>query len=99
MNRHLDLRRLAVIPARAQPIADDLFPSPDGRLDLRTPVVAREGLPGHAARLGNTAEMAVALCRRSASGSAWHRRGTWRHDHRCVRVTVGDSNVDTVLIV
>src|SRR3954469_1347255 len=30
---------------------------PDGRLDLRAPVVARGPLPGHAARLGDTTEM------------------------------------------
>src|SRR4051794_6554280 len=99
MHRHVDLRCPTFIPARAQPIAEDLFPSPDGRLDFRTPVVTREGLPGHAARLGDTPEMAVALGWRGVSGSAWHRRSAGWHDHRRVRVTVGDGGVNTVLIV
>src|SRR4051794_26028314 len=99
MNRHLDLSRPTFVRMRAQPIADDLLPSPDGRLDLRTPVVAREGLPGHAARLGDTPEVAVALCRCGVSRCAWHRRGPWRHNHRRLRLTVGDCDVNTVLIV
>src|SRR3954462_15926184 len=99
MNRHLDLGRTTFIPVRAQPIADDLFPSPDGRLDLRTPVVARGCLPRPTASLGDTAEVAVALCRRGVCGSAWHRRGTWRHNQCPVRLTVGNSGINTVLIV
>src|SRR4051794_10281312 len=80
MTRHVDLRCPTVIPARAQPIADDLFPSPDGRLDFRAPVVARGCLPGHTASLGDTTEVAVALYRRGVSRWAWHRRGPWRHN-------------------
>src|SRR5690242_1203642 len=99
MNRHLDLSRPTFVRMRAQPVADDLFPSPDGRLDLRAPVVARGFLPGHAAGLGDTPEVAVALCRRGVSGCAWHRRGPRRHDHRRVWMTVGNSSVNTVLIV
>src|SRR3954449_6179731 len=99
MNRHLDLSRPTVIPARAQPITNDLLPSSDGRLDLRAPVVARGPLPGHAARLGDTTEMAVALRWRGVSRCAWHRRGPRRHDHRRLRVTVGNRGVNTVLIV
>src|SRR4051812_19395381 len=99
MHRHVDLSRPTVIPARAQPIADHLLPSSDGRLNLRTPVVARGCLPAHAACLGDTPEMAVALCRRGVSRWAWHRRGTWRHNHCRVRVTFGNRGVNTVLIV
>src|SRR3954451_22640116 len=98
MNRHLDFSCPTVIQARTQPIADHLFPSPDGRLDLRTSVVARGCLPGHAARLGDTTEMAVALRWRGVSRCAWHRRGPRRHDHCRLRVTVGNRGVNTVLI-
>src|SRR5690348_2619391 len=99
MNRHLDFSRPTLIQARTQPIADDLFPSPDGGLDLRAPVVARGCLPAHAARLGNTAEGAVALGWRGVSGCAWHRCDTWRHNHRRLRVMVSDSGVNTILII
>src|SRR3954465_5619840 len=81
MNRHLDFSRPTLIQARMQPIADDLLPSPDGRLNLRTPVVARGCLPGHTTCLGDTAEVAVALCRRGVSRCAWHCRDPRRHDH------------------
>src|SRR3954454_3122162 len=99
MNRHVDLRCPTVIPARAQPIADALFPSPDGRLDFRAPVVARGCLPSHTARFGDKPEVAVALGWRGVSGSARHRRGTWRHNHRRLRVTVSNFGVNTVLII
>src|SRR3954468_20736257 len=99
MNRHLDFSCPTVIQARTQPITDHLFPSPDGRLDLRTSVVARGCLPSHTACLGDTAEVAVALGRRGVSRCAWHRRGSWRYDHRRVQMTDGDFGINTILIV
>src|SRR5947209_4300836 len=49
-------------------------------------------------RLGDTAEVGVALYRRGFNCDTWHRRGPWRHNHRRVRVTVSDCCVNTVLI-
>src|SRR4051794_16501219 len=99
MHRHVDFSRSPFISMGAQPVADHLFPSPDRGLGLRAPVVTRDCLPGYAARLGDTPEVAVTLRRRDVSRWAWHRRGLRRHNHRRLRVTVGNRGINTVLIV
>jgi hypothetical protein len=55
--------------------------------------------PAHAALLGDTLEMAVALCRGDVSRATWHRRGAWWHHHRRIRVTFGNGGVNSILIV
>src|SRR3954464_14473311 len=58
------LGRLPPPRLRAQPPANNAFPAPDIRLPPTPPVVSRRPLPAHAAALGNTSQMPVALRRR-----------------------------------
>jgi hypothetical protein len=44
-------------------VADLLFPSPDSRFDFGTLIISRGLLPGHAALLSNTSQVAIALGR------------------------------------
>jgi len=93
-----DFSRSARIRTRPQCIPDHPFVSIDIGLNLRTPVVAGRLLPGHTAALGNELQMPVALRRRRLGRLAQHTSRTRRHDDRCVRVTLGDFNVDIVPI-
>src|SRR4051812_33874030 len=58
------LGRLSPLRLRAQPAANDAFPARDIGLPQSTPAVSRRPLPAHAAALGDTSQMPVALRRR-----------------------------------
>src|SRR4051794_4531066 len=78
---HYHLGRLSPVRLRPQPIADDTLPARDIALHESAPAVPRRPLPAHAAALGDTSEMRVALCRRGPGRLARHRIYTRRHDH------------------
>src|ERR1700722_13009061 len=73
--------------------------SPDRRLDLGPLIVATGFLPGHLAAIGDHPQMAVALCRSSFGRRTRHRTRPWRHDNSGVRMTLGNSLADLILIV
>src|SRR3954469_9987940 len=63
IGRNGHLTRLSPIRLRTEPIADDALPARDVRLYQGAPVVPRGLLPAHAAALGDTSQMSVALRR------------------------------------
>src|SRR5215217_6334686 len=64
------------VRAGAQPVADHLFPPPDGGLGPSAFVVPGPLLPSPAAVLGDALEMAVARRRRGRGSHRWHRART-----------------------
>src|SRR3954453_1357525 len=57
-----NLSDTTLVLATAQPVANDLFVTPDGGLDSTPPVVAGFLLPAEPAFLGDTLQVAIALC-------------------------------------
>src|SRR3712207_191563 len=86
MDGDAHLGRPTLVRAGAQPVADHLFPPPDGGLGSSAFVVPGPLLPSPAPVLGNALEMAVALRRRGLGIRRWHRARTRRHDDRRVGV-------------
>ena len=74
MDGNVHLGRPTLVRARAQPVADHLFPPADRGLGPGAPVVPGRLLPGHAPVLGDELQMAVALCRRGLGRLARHGR-------------------------
>src|SRR4051794_28900938 len=99
MDGEVHLGRPTLVRAGAQPVADHLFPPPDGGLDPSPFVVPGPLLPSHAPVLGNALEMAVALRRRGLGIRRWHRARTRRHDDGRLGVARGDAGVNTLLVV
>src|SRR4051812_12828382 len=93
------LGRLSPLRLRAQPAANNAFPARDIGLHQSTPVVSRRPLPAHAAALGDTSQMPVALRRRGPGRLARHRiRARW-HDHGRSGMAGSDLGVDIVAVV
>src|SRR4051794_31286794 len=93
------LGRLSPLGLRAQPAANNAFPARDIGLHQSTPVVSRRPLPAHAAALGDTSQMPVALRRRGLRGFARHRiRARW-HDHGRSGMAGSDLGVDIVAVI
>jgi hypothetical protein len=88
-----------LILMKAQAITDHLLITSDGGLNPAACVVARHLLPAHAALLGDTLQMAVALCGRGLGRLAQHRRGTRRYDDCCIGIVVEDGAIDAVLVI
>ena len=61
MDGNVHLGRPTLVRVRAQPVADHLFPPPDGGLSPSAFVVPGSLLPSHAPVLGDALEMVVAL--------------------------------------
>src|SRR5215207_3134891 len=99
MDGDVHLGRPTLVRARTQPVADHLFPPPDGGLGPSTFVVPGPLLPSHAPVLGDALEMSVALRRRGLGRRARHRAGPRRHDDRRLGMARGDIAVDTLLII
>src|SRR5215212_6330394 len=100
---HMDgdvyLGRPTLVRVRAQPVADHLFPPPDGGLGPSAFVVPGPLLPSHAPMLGDALEMAVALRRCGLGICRWHRARTRWHDDSRLGVARGDAGVNTFLVV
>jgi hypothetical protein len=94
-----DLGGLGSVGTRSKGIADHAFVSPDRRLDLGPLIVAAGFLPGHLAAIGDHPQMAVALCRSDFGRRTPHCARPWRHDDSGVRMTLGNSLGDLILIV
>jgi hypothetical protein len=64
--------------------------------DQTPAIIARASLPAHASVLGNGRKMFVALrgCHFTCNGC-----NPWGNDHRCLRVTLGNSVIDDLAIV
>src|SRR3712207_8149814 len=73
------------VRARAQPVADHLFPPPDGGLGPSAFVVPGPLLPSHAPVLGDASEMAVARRRRGLGIRRWHRTHRTNLLRTCLR--------------
>src|SRR5215218_48536 len=99
MDGDVHLGRLTLVRARAQPIADHLFPPPDGGLGPSAFVVPGSLLPSQAPVLGDALEMAVALRRRGLGIRRWHRTRTRWHDDGRRGVALGNAGVNTVLVI
>src|SRR5215212_9028228 len=93
------LGRPTLVRAGAQPVADHLFPPPDGGLGPSAFVVPGPLLPSHAPVLGDAVEMAVARRRRGLGIRRWHRTRTRRHDDGRLGVALGNAGINTVLVV
>ena len=76
-----------------------MFPSPDSRFHFGTLIISIGLLPGHAAVLSNTPQVAIALGRCGFSLAAGDRRDARRHNHFGFGMTVSDRSIDTILIV
>src|ERR1700735_835622 len=76
--------------------ADDGLVAKHRRLSQTPAIVARASLPAHASMLCNGREMFVTLrrCRFVCNGC-----DSWWYDHRCLRVTLGNSVIDDLAIV
>jgi hypothetical protein len=94
-----NLGRLGWIGARSKGIADHTFVSSDRRFDLGSQIVPAGFLPGHLAAIDDHPQMPVALCRSGFCRRTRHRAGAWRHDDGGVRMTLGNSPGDLILIV
>src|SRR5215207_7593388 len=99
MDGDVHLGRPTLVRARAQPVADHLFPPPDGGLGSSAFVVPGPLLPSHAPVLGDALEMAVALRRRGLGIRRSYRARTRRHDDGRLGVARGNAGVNTVLVV
>jgi hypothetical protein len=82
MDRHINLSRPTSVYTWAESVADHLFPSPDGRFHFGTLIISRGLLPGHAAILSNTPQVAIALGRCGVSLAAGDRRDVRRRSIR-----------------
>jgi hypothetical protein len=94
-----DFRGLGLISSRSQGIADHAFVSTDRCLDLGPKIVATRLLPAHPTVRDDLLEVSVALCRSARDGRTRNRGGSRRYDDRGIRMTLGDSLVNSVLIV
>src|SRR5829696_2291922 len=99
MNGDVHLGRPTLVRVRAQPVADHLFPPPDGGLGPSAFGVPGPLLPSHAPVLSDTLEMAVARRRRGLGIRRWHRTRTRRHDDGRLGVARGDAGVNAFLVV
>src|SRR3954452_10947631 len=77
-----------------EPIADDALPARDIGLHQSAPVVSRHPLPAHAAALGDTSQMRVALRRGGLGHVARHRARTGWDDNGRIRMTGRNLGVD-----
>src|SRR5215213_3768476 len=91
---HHHLGRLSPVRLRTEPLTDDALPARDIALHQGAPVVPRRPLPAHAAALGDTSEMRVALRRGGLGHFARHRARTGRDDNGRIRITDRDLGID-----
>ena len=87
----------AFIRARAQPVADHLFPTADGDLGPSACVVSRRFLPSHLPVFDNELQVAVTL--RAFGCVTEHSRRAWRHAHGRCGMVLGDAGVKTILVM
>ena len=87
------------ISTRSKGIADHAFVSTDCCLDLGPKIVATRLLPAHPTVLDDLLDVSVPLCRSGRGGRARDRGCSRRHDDGGIRMTLGDSLVNSVLIV
>src|SRR5271163_1610393 len=94
-----DFRGLGLVSTRSQGIADHAFVSTDRGLDFGPKIVAARLLPAHPTVRDDLLDVSVSLCR-SVLGRRTRNRGcSRRHDDGGIRMTLGDSLVNSVLIV
>jgi hypothetical protein len=89
----------SVISTRSQGIADHAFVSTDRGLDFGPPIIAARLLPAHPTVRDDLLDMSVPLCRSGRGGRTRNCGCSRRHDDSGIRMTLGDSLVNSVLIV
>src|ERR1700737_1013375 len=95
-NGDAHLGRSTDIGPRAQRVADHPFVAADRSLRQCPTIVARGLLPSHAPTFGDDPEMLITLRWDSPNGGTRYRPRTRRHDHRSIRVTLGNRTINVV---